>query len=183
MDQQPRPSITHVGIYCSDVAASIEWYQDVLQMDFAMSVPGRLGAMRFGDAEHEIFLMQAPENHQPPTPMIFDPETLDQLDGRIGSYHMSIDMKSFDAVMGALRRALARGSEVGKSVHHAEGMGFYVRDPDSNLVELFVFDGQTDEADIAASVAKIAGHDGQGGGATLDARQTYQIWLAQSTDR
>ncbi len=96
---------------------------------------------------------------------------------------MSIGMKSFDAVMGVLRRALARSSEVGKSVHHAEGMGFYVRNPDSNLVELFVFDGQTDEVDIAASVAKIAGHDGQGGGAALGARQTYQNWLAQNIDR
>jgi len=136
MDQQAHPSITHVGFYCSDVAASIAWYQDVLQMGFAMTVPGRFGAMRFGDAEHEIFLMQAPENYSPPTPMIFDPETLDQLDGRVGFYHVSIDMKSFDAVMGALGRALARNSKIEKSVHHAEGLGFYVRDPDGIVVEL-----------------------------------------------
>jgi len=77
--------------------------------------------MRFGDAEHEIFLMQAPDGYEPPTPMKFDTETLDQIGGRIGFYHVSIDLKSFDEVMKALGRALDRGSEVGKSVHHPVG--------------------------------------------------------------
>jgi len=57
-----------------------------------------------------------------------------------------------------------------------------VRDPDGNLVELFVFDGQSDEKDISAVVAMVEGHDGQGGGNALDGEQTYKNWLAHKKE-
>ncbi len=180
MTERARPRIVHVGFYCQDLPASVAWYMDVLGMEKQFGFPGRAQALGFGGEkeDHDIFLVQAPEQYAEPSPMHFDYETLAPVKGRIGFYHVSIDLGSFEAAMQAYTRALARDSALSKSVQHADGRGIYVRDPDGNLVELFSFNGCIDEADALKYLVAYPGSEGRGGGFSIDMAATYAKWCA-----
>jgi hypothetical protein len=151
---------------------------DVLGMEKSFGMPGRAQALGWGGdkEDHDIFLVQAPETYSEPTPMHFDFETLAPVAGRIGFYHVSIDFCSFADAMQAYTRALARNSELAKSVQHGEGRGIYVRDPDGNLVELFSFNGCVDDADALKYLVPYPGSEGRGGGFSIDMAATYEKW-------
>jgi catechol 2,3-dioxygenase-like lactoylglutathione lyase family enzyme len=175
---RPVPRIVHVGFYCKDLNASIAWYKDVLGMEEQFGFPGRAQALGFGGnkEDHDIFLVQAPEQYAEPTPMHFDYETLTPVKGRVGFYHVAIDFGSFDAAMQAYGRALARNTELAKGVQHGDGRGIYVRDPDGNLVELFSFNGCIDDADALKFMVPYPNSNGRGGGFSLDVAATYENW-------
>ena len=179
MTQQPVPKLIHAGFYCRDVDASAAWYKEVLGMNPQFGREGRNAALRFDDAEgHHIYLAQAPKSYEPHTPMVFEHETLTPMSGRIGFYHIAIDFGSFDAAMEAFGRAMAKGSAIGKAAEHGYGRGFYVRDPDGNLVELWAYKQDGDEEKIAPLTERFVNDEPRGGGYALDARATYEKWKA-----
>lgn len=180
MTARARARIVHVGFYVKDLDASVAWYEEVLGMEKQFGFPGRARALGWGGekADHDIFLVQAPDAYEEPSPMHFDYETLTPVKGRIGFYHVSIDFGSFEAAMQAYTRALARNSALAKSVQHADGRGIYVRDPDGNLVELFSFNGCIDDADARQYLVAYPGSEGRGGGFSIDMAATYAKWQA-----
>jgi catechol 2,3-dioxygenase-like lactoylglutathione lyase family enzyme len=180
MTERARPRIVHVGFYCKDLSASVAWYVDVLGMDKQFGFPGRAQALGFGGdkEDHDIFLVQAPEQYAEPSPMHFDYQTLAPTKGRVGFYHVSIDLGSFAAAMHAYTRALERNSALAKSVQHGDGRGIYVRDPDGNLVELFSFNGCVDDEDALKYLVAYPGSEGRGGGYAIDMAATYAKWRA-----
>jgi len=177
---RPVPRIVHVGFYCKDLKASVAWYRDVLGMQEQFGVAGRAQALGFGGAkeDHDIFLVQAPEQYAEPTPMHFDYETLVPVKGRVGFYHVAIDFQSFDAAMQAYTRALEHNTPLAKGVQHGDGRGIYVRDPDGNLVELFSFNGCVDDAEALKFLVPYPGSQGRGGGFSMDVAATYEKWRA-----
>lgn len=184
MAEKRSPAIAHVGFYVKDLAKSIAWYSDVLGMTPQFQVPKKLCALRFADSEdHDIFIHQAPENYEAPTPMIFDHKTLDATAGRVGFYHVCIDFGSFDAAMEAYGRAMEKGSAVGKAVEHGYGRGFYVRDPDGNLVELWSFMKDGNEDEIVPVLERYKNDEPVGGGYSLDAAETYRKWQAKQAEK
>lgn len=180
MTARARPRIVHVGFYVKDLQESVAWYVEVLGMKKSFGMPGRAQALGWGGdkEDHDIFLVQAPDNYAEPSPMHFDYETLVPVKGRIGFYHVSIDFGSFEEAMQAYTRAIARNSALAKSVQHGEGRGIYVRDPDGNLVELFSFNGCIDDAEALKHLVAYPGSEGRGGGFSIDMAATYDKWRA-----
>ena len=183
MGKQATCRIVHVGFYCRDVKASVEWYKGVLGMNVQFSVPNRAYALCFeGNEDHDIFLVQAPDQFEEPSPMHFDYATLDATKGRIGFYHVAIDFQSFNAAMQAYRRALTLDTKLAKGVQHGDGRGIYVRDPDGNLVELFSFNGAIDDEDARRLATPYPGSEGKGGGFAMDVGATYAKWLEEQRE-
>ena len=103
MTARARARIVHVGFYVKDLDASVAWYEEVLGMEKQFGFPGRARALGWGGEkeDHDIFLVQAPDAYEEPSPMHFDYETLTPVKGRIGFYHVSIDFGSFEAAIPA----------------------------------------------------------------------------------
>ncbi len=180
MTEHPKPQVIHAGFYCRDVDASAAWYKEVLGMNPQFGRPGRNAALRFDDKEgHDIYLVQAPENYEKHTPMVFDHETLNAKAGRIGFYHVAIDFGTFDAAMEAFGRAMEKGSAIGKAAEHGYGRGFYVRDPYGNLVELWAYKQADDEEKIVPLTERYPSDEPRGGGHSLNAMATYEKWQAR----
>lgn len=122
---RPVKFVTHVALYCRDLARSVDWYQRVLGMRVVAASPGRFSALSFGEKHHDIALVQAaPEFRDPDGP-------------RVGLYHISVDTGGFEESLAVYERARALDSPLVKAIDHRLGKGIYVRDPDGNVIELW----------------------------------------------
>lgn len=119
------PFVTHVALYCEDVAKSKAWYIEVLGMKVHAESEGVFCALSFGEKHHDIALAKAP-NQTGRTTL-----------GNVGLYHISIDVGSYQQSLRLYKKADAFGSEFVKIIDHRLGSGVYVRDPDGNIIELW----------------------------------------------
>lgn len=120
-----RRFITHVALYCQNVATSKQWYQDVLGMSVVAESEGKFCALSFGEKHHDIALAKAPN------------DTGRTVYGNVGLYHISIDVGSYEDSLRIYQKAQAKNSEFVKIVNHRLGRGVYVRDPDGNVIEMW----------------------------------------------
>jgi catechol-2,3-dioxygenase len=136
----PVKFVTHVALYCRDLARSVAWYCDVLGMSVKASAPGRFAAVSFGHKHHDFALVQAPAEFADPAPP------------QVGLYHVAIDTGGFEESVALLRRAKAVNSVFVKGIDHRLGIGIYVRDPDGNVIEFW----SETYATMEEAIAKIA---------------------------
>lgn len=128
MDQEnkKRPMfITHVALYCQDVAISRRWYVNVLGMKIMGEAEGKFCALSFGEKHHDIALAKAPNN------------TGDTVHGDVGLYHISVDVGTYRDSLEYYKKAMGEGTEFLKIIDHRLGRGVYVRDPDGNVIEFW----------------------------------------------
>jgi catechol-2,3-dioxygenase len=116
--------IGHAVLHVSDVAASSDWYCDILGMEVVIESPDFPARfLSFGRRDHDLALFQAADvaahggreyNH-----LAFE------IDGRLE------DLKRFR------RRLVDRGVKIVATVDHGISYGIYFLDPDGHRLEVF----------------------------------------------
>lgn len=133
--------VGHVGIHCTNIDRSVEWYRDTL----GLTLTGRWGGMafmRFTDDHHNVVLFTHPT--------AVSEESRDM--GFNGLNHIAFEVANRDEWLKALADLRSRGVEIvqGPLVHGPEGgtgpgtayggsgsRSFYFLDPDGNRLEIY----------------------------------------------
>jgi len=111
--------INHVALKVRSLAAADGFYGRVLGMELVGERPG-MRFYRAGGHLHDLALVEAPE-----------------LTARGGAlFHFCLDVSDAEALKTLHDRCKAEGVQVLGAVDHGISRGFYVRDPDGNVVEL-----------------------------------------------
>ncbi|MGD9668916.1 MAG: VOC family protein [Hyphomicrobiaceae bacterium] len=129
IDTKPIDSgvrIGHVHLKVADLERSLAFYRDTL----GFTVTQRFGAsaifLAAGAYHHHIGLNTwESQNGSPPRP------------GSTGLYHVALLYPTRAALADALRRVLAAGIPLEGASDHGVSEAIYLRDPDSNGVELY----------------------------------------------
>jgi catechol 2,3-dioxygenase len=122
----PSVDIGHVHLKVADIDRALAFYCDVLGFE----VMGRLGDqaafISAGGYHHHIGLNTwESRGGSPPPP------------GTTGLYHVAIRYPSRPALADALRRLLEAGIRLEGASDHGVSEALYLRDPDSNGIELY----------------------------------------------
>ena len=114
--------IDHVSFAVSDMDAAVGFYEGVLGLHEVGATPGRsFVALSWGANVHDIALMKgAPA-------------------GRGSMHHVAITLQGGPAELRAFASSLRdRNIEVEMALDHKVSQSVYFRDPDANLIEVFV---------------------------------------------
>jgi len=122
----PDVRIGHVHLKVADLERAIAFYNGVLGFDITQRWGDRAAFLSAGGYHHHIGLntWQSQGGH-PPAP------------GTTGLYHVAILYPTRALLADALRRVLAAGVELDGASDHGVSEALYLRDPDSNGVELY----------------------------------------------
>lgn len=117
--------IGHIVLYVADPARSAQWYCDLLGME-VVTVSTRFGAyfLSFGQRDHDIALMKAPENTE-----------LGQTDFHHLAFQIDGDLQDFKAFQAKL---IDQGTTINGTVDHGFSYGIYFLDPDGHQLEVFL---------------------------------------------
>lgn len=120
-----RPKrVGHLVLNVRDVAASVNFYTEVLGFEVALERPGFGTFLTCGKVHHDLALFQGKEDAAPVTP------------GGLGLNHMALQVEDFDALTEYYHRLTELGL-VDRTVDHMMTKSIYLNDPDGNGVELF----------------------------------------------
>lgn len=113
----------HTVIYVSDLAASRQWYQDVLGMEIVVESPERKGCfLSFGENDHDIALFE--------NPVAAGEETI---------HHIALKFDGSIEELAAFRQEMIdKGVDVQRTVDHGISYGIYFLDPDRHCWEVFL---------------------------------------------
>jgi catechol 2,3-dioxygenase len=129
MSQQsidPRIRIGHVHLKVADLERALKFYCGVLGFELQQRFGTQAAFVSAGGYHHHIGLNTwESEGGSPPPP------------GTTGLYHVAILYPTRALLADALRRLLAAGIELDGAADHGVSEAIYLRDPDSNGVELY----------------------------------------------
>ena len=138
--------IHHVAYRCNDARETVEFYQNLLDMDFVLAIAeDRVPSTKAPDPYMHVFLDAGMGNvlaffelpNSPP--MGRDPNTPEWVQ------HIAFEVESHDALMAAKARVEAAGLEVVGPVNHGIFDSIYFFDPNGHRVELAVNKGSDDD--------------------------------------
>jgi catechol 2,3-dioxygenase-like lactoylglutathione lyase family enzyme len=138
--------IHHVAYRCNDAKETVEFYQNVLGMDFVLAIAeDRVPSTKAPDPYMHVFLDAGMGNvlaffelpNSPP--MGRDPNTPEWVQ------HIAFEVESMEALNEARRQAEAAGLEVVGPVNHGIFESIYFFDPNGHRVELAVNTGTEDD--------------------------------------
>lgn len=122
----PRVRIGHIHLKVADLERAIGFYHGVLGFDITQRWGTQAAFLSAGGYHHHIGLntWQSEGGSPPPS-------------GSTGLYHLAILYPSRAALADALRRLTAAGIALEGAADHGVSQALYLRDPDSNGVELY----------------------------------------------
>ena len=141
----PRVDIGHVHLKVADLDRSLGFWRDVLGFEEQARMGDQAAFISAGGYHHHIGLNTwESRDGSPPPP------------GTTGLYHVAIRYPTRAALADALRRVLNAGIRLDGASDHGVSEALYLRDPDSNGVELY-WDRREEEWPRAAdgSVAMV----------------------------
>jgi catechol 2,3-dioxygenase len=122
----PRVRIGHVHLKVADLERALRFYCGVLGFKLQQRFGTEAAFVSAGGYHHHIGLNTwESQGGQPPPP------------GTTGLYHLAILYPTRAALAAAVRRVLADGIELDGASDHGVSEAIYLRDPDSNGVELY----------------------------------------------
>lgn len=131
MDKNSHPineqvRIGHVHLKVADLERALGFYRDVLGFEVTQRLGRQAAFLSAGGYHHHIGLNTwESANGSPPPP------------GTTGLYHTAILYPTRQLLADALRRVLAAGLKLDGAADHGVSEAIYLRDPDSNGVELY----------------------------------------------
>jgi catechol-2,3-dioxygenase len=113
----PVRRLNHAVLYVQDLAATVDFYCDVLGFELRMEIPGRAAFLRAAGTanDHDLGLFSAPESQLPSGPYL-------------GLYHLAWEVGTLAELAEARDRLVARGALVGASDHRVS-KSLYAKDP------------------------------------------------------
>lgn len=122
----PQVRIGHVHLKVADLGRALAFYQGVLGFEVTLRVGDSAAFLSAGGYHHHLGLNTWESlGGSPPPP------------GTTGLYHLAIVYPTRAALADALRRLLAAGVPLDGASDHGVSEALYLRDPDSNGVELY----------------------------------------------
>ncbi len=130
MDRQraidPRVNIGHVHLKVADLERAIAFYCGVLGFELVQRMGSRAAFVSAGGYHHHIGLNTWESlGGSPPPP------------GSTGLYHVAIRYPDRAGLADAYRRLIAAGIPLEGAADHGVSEALYLRDPDSNGIELY----------------------------------------------
>ena len=122
----PQVCIGHVHLKVADLPRALGFYCGVLGFELTQRYGGQAAFVSAGGYHHHIGLNTWESLGGSPPPS-----------GTTGLYHVAIRYPTRAALADALRRLLAAGIEPEGASDHGVSEALYLRDPDSNGVELY----------------------------------------------
>jgi len=122
----PTVRIGHVHLKVADLDRSLAFYSGVLGFELTQRLGGDAAFLSAGGYHHHIALntWESLGGSPPPT-------------GSTGLYHVAILYPSRAALADAFRRLIQAGISLDGASDHGVSESLYLRDPDSNGVELY----------------------------------------------
>jgi catechol 2,3-dioxygenase len=118
--------IGHVHLKVADLDRSLKFYCDVLGFELMQKYGTQAAFVSAGGYHHHIGLNTwESEGGKPPPP------------GTTGLYHLAILYPTRADLADALKRLLANGIQLDGASDHGVSEALYLRDPDSNGLELY----------------------------------------------
>jgi catechol 2,3-dioxygenase len=122
----PGVDIGHVHLKVADIDRALAFYCDVLGFQLMQRLGDQAAFVSAGGYHHHVGLNTwESRGGSPPPP------------GTTGLYHVAIRYPSRAALADALRRLIAAGVPLDGASDHGVSEALYLRDPDSNGVELY----------------------------------------------
>jgi len=122
----PGVRVGHIHLRVSDLTRALAFYHDVLGFDITQRYGSEAAFLSAGDYHHHIGLNTWESmGGSPPPP------------GSTGLYHLAIVYPTRELLADALRRVRAAGIPLDGASDHGVSEALYLRDPDSNGVELY----------------------------------------------
>lgn len=122
----PKVCIGHVHLKVADLGRALNFYCGVLGFELTQRYGGEAAFVSAGGYHHHIGLNTWESLGGSPPPA-----------GTTGLYHVAIRYPTRAALADALRRLLAAGISPEGASDHGVSEALYLRDPDSNGVELY----------------------------------------------
>jgi catechol 2,3-dioxygenase len=122
----PRVCIGHVHLKVADIERALRFYQGVLGFGLTLRFGTQAAFMSAGGYHHHLGLNTWESAGGSPPPR-----------QATGLYHLAILYPTRALLADALRRVLAAGVELEGAADHGVSEAIYLRDPDSNGVELY----------------------------------------------
>jgi catechol 2,3-dioxygenase len=154
----PRVEIGHVHLKVADLDRAVAFYCGVLGFELTQRYGSSAAFVSAGGYHHHIGLNTWESRGGPPPPA-----------GTTGLYHLAIRYPDRRTLADALRRLEAAGVPLEGASDHGVSEALYLRDPDSNGLELYwdrpmaewprTADGQlamsTERLDLASLLAEV----------------------------
>jgi catechol 2,3-dioxygenase len=122
----PRVHIGHIHLKVADLERALKFYCGVLGFELQQGFGTQAAFVSAGGYHHHIGLNTwESKGGSPPPP------------SATGLYHVAILYPTRASLANALRRVLAAGIELDGATDHGVSEAIYLRDPDSNGVELY----------------------------------------------
>jgi catechol 2,3-dioxygenase len=122
----PRADIGHVHLKVADIDRSLAFWGDVLGFELQQRMGDQAAFISAGGYHHHIGLNTWESRGASPPPP-----------GTTGLFHVAIRYPTRAALAGALRRVMDAGIRLEGASDHGVSEALYLRDPDSNGVELY----------------------------------------------
>ena len=119
----PRVKVGHVHLNVADLERSVAFYRDVLGFRVLLWLP-KLAFLSAGDYPHLGLDTRTTEGGKPPER------------GVTGLHHYALLHPSREALASTVSRALAAGATVARTADFTISLAVFIRDPDSNMIEL-----------------------------------------------
>jgi catechol 2,3-dioxygenase len=122
----PGADIGHVHLKVADIARSLDFYCGVLGFELQQRMGDQAAFISAGGYHHHLGLNTWESKGGSPPPR-----------GTTGLFHVAIRYPTRAALADALRRLLGAGIQVEGASDHGVSEALYLRDPDSNGIELY----------------------------------------------
>lgn len=126
MTGQPKPQLTHVGMFVRDIEKMAAFYTDV--MGLTVSDRGDIP----GDRKI-VFMTNDPEEHHQFVLVSGRPDD----DSMVAAQQVSFLVGTLDDVRTMHDRVKAAGMEITQQTCHGNALSVYFKDPDGNRIEVY----------------------------------------------
>lgn len=127
MANQPRPKLTHVGVFARNIERMTAFYTDV----FGLTVTDE---GEVSDNRKIVFMSSDPEEHHQFVLVSGRPDD----DSMLTTQQLSFLVDTLDDVRALHDKVKAAGMEITQQTCHGNALSVYFKDPDGNRVEVYM---------------------------------------------
>ena len=138
-----HPTLQHFGVLTSRLERMVDWYGKVVGMTT------RYSASRAPEAGVSVTFLSNDSSHHR-LAIITIPELQEDTDKKVHAklQHIAFEYATLDDLLNSYARVKGLGIEPVLTTDHGPAISFYYKDPDSNIVEVFVDLGNWDMLDF-----------------------------------